>query len=187
MGAFVGTPHYAAPEQFVGGAVSEAADVYGTAALLYFTMMARHVVRFADRLDPEDSFQLLCDNLPPQVVRDGDPIADIERINKVLTVAMAVDPKLRCSVTELDAMLEAILADTDPVLPTPHRALSTDPLPPANASVVGVAAALDPPRGEAAAGLDAGVPTAGTPSVAPARGAPRPAQTSPPTLHHRHP
>ena len=173
VGAFVGTPHYAAPEQFVGGAVSEAADVYSMSALLYFTLMARHVVRFADRLDPEDSFQLLSDNLPPQVVRDQDPMVDVERMNRVFSVSMQVDPARRCTVSELDAMLEAILADTDPKLPTPQRSLPTDDFAFGGGSVLGMAGAVDA-RGEATA-ADPALSPALNPAVAPLAPAPAPA------------
>jgi serine/threonine protein kinase len=143
VGAFVGTPHYAAPEQFVGGAVSEMADVYSVGALLFFCMTARHVIRFADRLDPDDSFQLLCDSLPAVVRRDQDPPDDVDRMNQVLAVAMSVDPLRRCSVVQLDHMLEAILADRDPEIPERPRAEPTDEISVASASVVGVAAALE--------------------------------------------
>ena len=126
VGAFVGTPHYAAPEQFVGGSVTEAADVYATGALLYFTMTARHVVKFADRLDPEDGFQLLCDSLPPKIVRPDDDAEDIRRMDAVLAVAMEVDPLKRCSVVELDRMLEQVAAGQDPVVPIRERPSPTD-------------------------------------------------------------
>ncbi len=179
VGAFVGTPHYAAPEQFVGGAVSEAADVYAVGALLYFTMMARHVVRFADRLDPEDSFQLLCDNLPATVVRDQDPMADVERINQVLAVAMQVDPALRCTVVELDAMLAAVMADADPAIPRRQRPDAAAELPADGHSLLGLAGALAPqtptrPSEEATDAAPAPPPLEGSPSVAPPATAPPP-------------
>ncbi len=148
VGAFVGTPHYAAPEQFVGGAVTEAADVYALGALIYFTMTAKHVVRFADRIDPEDGFQLLCDNLPPRLERPSDPPDAVRRMQTVLAAAMEVDPLARCSVVELDEMLQAVAADQDPIVPE-RAGLDGGPVPgPSGASVLGVAAAVEsePPR-----------------------------------------
>ena len=144
VGAFVGTPHYAAPEQFVGGAVTEAADVYAVGALLYFTMTAKHVVRFADRIDPEDGFQLLCDNLPPRLERPMEHPDAIRRMQKVLAAAMEVDPLSRCSVVELDEMLQSVAADQEPVRP-PSAGQSEPVNAPAGASVLGMAAVASPP------------------------------------------
>jgi serine/threonine-protein kinase len=145
VGAFVGTPHYAAPEQFVGGSVTEAADVYAAGALLYFTMTARHVVKFADRLDPEDGFQLLCDNLPPKLVRPDDDPEEVRHMNAVLAVAMEVDPLKRCSVLELDRMLEQLAAGQEPVIPVRKRPSATDEdsFLSSGASALGLTGALD--------------------------------------------
>jgi serine/threonine protein kinase len=143
VGAFVGTPHYASPEQFVSGAITEAADVYGVGALLFFTMMARHVIRFADRLDPEESFQLLCDSLPPKVERPTDDPVDVERMNRVLASAMAVDPAQRCTVVELERMLADVAEGREPVIPVRQRALPTTEISP-KGSVLGLSAAVTP-------------------------------------------
>ena len=141
VGAFVGTPHYAAPEQFVGGAVTRAADVFAVGALVNFCITARHVVQFADRLDPEDSFQLLRDSLPPWLELPHEPAEDVRRINQVLAVAMAVEPKDRCTVVELDEMLSALLAGHDPSPPEARPDLPDARSFPPSASVVGIAGA----------------------------------------------
>ncbi len=183
VGAFVGTPHYAAPEQFVGGAVTEAADVYAAGALLFFTMTARHVVKFADRLDPEDGFQLLCDNLPPKVARPDDDPEDIRRMNAVLAVAMEVDPLKRCTVIELDRMLEQVAAGQEPVIPVRQRPSATDEdsfLSTGGASALGLTGALGD--------LDVVSPTESAPAAtvqdnaapAPAAAPPAPAPAPPP-------
>ena len=151
VGAFVGTPHYAAPEQFVGGAVTEAADVYSVGALLHFCVTARHVIRFADRLDPEDTFQLLCDSLPPTLTREGEDPLLLGRVNRILAVAMNKDPAGRCSVTELDRMLDDLLEGREPALPVRSPAESTADLP----AVSPAAAPAAPAAGDGLGGLAA--------------------------------
>ncbi|MCB9779531.1 MAG: serine/threonine protein kinase [Alphaproteobacteria bacterium] len=132
VGAFVGTPMYAAPEQFIGAPPTSATDVYAIGALLYFCTMVMPVVRFADRLDPEESYKLLVDALPPTVRRAGEPEDDVRRLNEVLKICMAEDPRNRCRVTQLEALLGAIVDGRDPDCEAarPKRAaptLSTDP------------------------------------------------------------
>lgn len=114
VGAFVGTPQYAAPEQFIGGNPSPATDVYGVGALLYFCCMVSSVVRFADRLDPEEGYQLLVDALPPSVVRSHDDPEDVRRLNRILEISMDPDPLRRCTVDQLDGLLGNLLAGNEP-------------------------------------------------------------------------
>lgn len=108
-GAFVGTPHFAAPEQFLGGRVGTTSDVYAVGAIMRFSMMGRHIIQFADRLDPEDSWQLLVDNLPAQINRPDDLPSDVQRMNRVLSLVMAPRPEHRCTATELSTMLDQIV------------------------------------------------------------------------------
>jgi eukaryotic-like serine/threonine-protein kinase len=116
-GAFVGTPHFAAPEQFLGGRVGITSDTYAVGAILHFCMMGRHVMQFADRLPPEDSWQILVDSLPAQVNRPDDPPGDVERMNRVLAVVMDPRAEQRCTATELAVMLSALILGKEPVIP----------------------------------------------------------------------
>ena len=116
-GAFVGTPHFAAPEQFLGGRVGTTSDSYAVGAIMHFCMMGRHILQFADRLDPEDSWQLLVDSLPVQINRPDDPPGDVERMNRVLSVVMDPRADQRCTATELAVMLSQIVLGQDPSLP----------------------------------------------------------------------
>ncbi len=121
IGSFVGTPQYAAPEQFVGQAATPATDVYSLGAVLVFLMTARPVIKNAHRMEPEEVYLLLQDKLPPTIQRPKDPPEDSVRMNAVLCAAMCFDAKQRCSVSEMDRMLEAILEDRDPIIPSPPQ------------------------------------------------------------------
>jgi serine/threonine protein kinase len=119
-GAFVGTPHFASPEQFIGAEVGPTSDIYSVGAMLHFCMMGRHIVQFADRLAPEDGYQLLLDTLPARINRPDDDPDDVERMNRVLAVVMAPRPADRCSAAALSTMLAAISSGDDPVILPPE-------------------------------------------------------------------
>ena len=116
MGAFVGTPQYAAPEQFASDRPTAATDVYAVGALLYFCIMARPVVQYADRLSLEDSLELLLQNLPPRVERPDQDPEDVRRINAILEVVMAPEARARPGIEELDNQLATLLGGRDPVI-----------------------------------------------------------------------
>lgn len=118
-GAFVGTPQYAAPEQFIGTPATGAADVYSLGAVLVFLMTARPVIKKAHLAAPEDIYLQLQDRLPATVQRNKDPEDDNRRMNTILAQVMQFDPELRCSVEQLDRMLEALLEDRDPMVEAP--------------------------------------------------------------------
>jgi serine/threonine protein kinase len=117
-GAFVGTPQYAAPEQFLGQVASDKADVYSLGAVLVFLMTARPVIKKAHVMASEDVYTQLLDTLPPSIHRPEDPEADCARMNQILVRMMHVDPEQRCSVVQLDEMLRLLLEDQDVSLTT---------------------------------------------------------------------
>lgn len=114
VGAFVGTPQYAAPEQFDGLSPEPATDVYAVGALLYFCIAARPVAEFMAELDPDSQKQHLLRHLPPKL----DPAAggaDLRRwMEDTLAAAMAVDPGDRMDILLLEGRLAAIEATRDP-------------------------------------------------------------------------
>jgi serine/threonine protein kinase len=114
VGAFVGTPQYAAPEQFDGLAPEPATDVYAVGALLYFCISARPVADFMAELDPDSQKDHLVRHLPPKLEPEhGSP--ELRRwMEETLAVAMAVDPGDRCDISQLEARLASIQDGRDP-------------------------------------------------------------------------
>jgi len=117
VGAFVGTPQYAAPEQFVGHPATDKSDVYALGAVMVFMMTARPIVPNAHKIAPEDVYCKLMEILPPAISRKSDTVEDCERINLILARAMTIEPKDRCSVSELFELLSEFLDVED----TPYR------------------------------------------------------------------
>jgi len=112
VGAFIGTPQYAAPEQFEGMAPEPATDVYAVGALLYFCLTARPVADFMAELDPEDQRDHLLRHLPPKLPHlEGDERRWLE---DSLAAAMMPDPGDRCGIDILAERLHAIALGKDP-------------------------------------------------------------------------
>jgi serine/threonine protein kinase len=171
VGAFVGTPQYAAPEQFDGLTPEPAADVYALGALMHFCLTLRPIAEFPDQIDAETCRDLLVAALPPRLdLPDAAP--DQRRwMADTLAMAMALEPQDRCAVSALDERLAAIAAGRDPGPPrlppssgTPHQDLDTPLRPTSTADIAYVsspshtpgtppARATRPPRRTAGASL----------------------------------
>ena len=67
VGSFVGTPEYAAPEQFEGTTPGPAADIFATGGLLYTLLTGQPPVRFAHRNDTAACYAELLLVLPPKI------------------------------------------------------------------------------------------------------------------------
>jgi len=108
-GHFVGTPQFAAPEQFLGDPASDKADVYALGAVMIFLMTARNVVPKISTLDPEDAYAELVDALPPTILRPTESAEVCTQMNEILALAMALNPAERCGVSELEDRLSDLL------------------------------------------------------------------------------
>ena len=113
MGAFVGTPQYASPEQFIGEPASDKSDVYSLGAVMVFMMTARPMVPDAHTLASEDVYAKLMEVLPPGISRKSDPPEECEQISQILAYAMRMEPENRCTVSELLVMLNQFLESSD--------------------------------------------------------------------------
>ncbi len=118
VGAFVGTPQYAAPEQFDGLPPEPATDVFATGAMLYFCLQGQPMLPLANRLPPEDARELLIQKLPPKLVLPDEKPEQVQAVEQVLEASMAEDPGQRITVREMHGMLEAIEHGTFLLRPT---------------------------------------------------------------------
>jgi serine/threonine protein kinase len=106
---FVGTPEFAAPEQFIGGSATAATDVFAAGALLYFLVTGRPWISFSRREDARQCYRQLSGALPlraPEGVADGDR----GRVQALLGLTMALEPEARVGVWPLLAELHDVSA-----------------------------------------------------------------------------
>lgn len=114
VGAFIGTPQFAAPEQFEGAQPEPNTDVYATGAMLYYCLMGKPVAGYMDQLEPEQQLPHLISQLPPKLVRPDLPAVQVARMEEVLAAAMRVDPSERCTMPDLGRLLAELAAAEAP-------------------------------------------------------------------------
>jgi serine/threonine protein kinase len=107
-GMFIGTPEYAAPEQFEGLAPSAATDVFAAGGLLYFLLTGHAPVQFTHRHDIAASHAELLAGLPPQLP-DGllDPMTAGE-FQEILDKMMAAAPGDRWTIQKVLSKLRPL-------------------------------------------------------------------------------
>ena len=108
VGTFVGTPQFAAPEQFQGLPLTPAADVYSASAVLLFCVTLRPVLDQIDMGNPEKMLEGLLVGVPPLL--EGEHGQMLGGFNTFLQATMAFDPKDRVSIDQAAAMLSDLLA-----------------------------------------------------------------------------
>jgi len=127
VGAFIGTPQYAAPEQFEGVTPEPAADIYALGAVMYFCLTARPVAEFMGELDPDDLREQLVRHLPVRLAELNAPGHLRRWMEDTLALAMMPEPADRCDLATLDRRLADLAAERDPghVPTAPQRDLPT--------------------------------------------------------------
>ena len=121
VGAFVGTPQYAAPEQFEGVAPTSATDVFAMAAVLRFCVTLRPHLPEPDMADPEDTLRSLRKRLPALLEDDS---IDTGRFNAFLAATLSLEPGDRVDLPSARDMLQRIFDGRD-ILPS-HRTAVPD-------------------------------------------------------------
>ena len=125
-GAFVGTPQYAAPEQFEGQPPTASTDLFALAAVLHFCVTLRHLTEDEGlNFDPERTLDSLRVALPPRLGDGWDSAARVAGWNQLLAATMMPDPARRVSMAQARELLFAIAAD----LPLPGVGAPATPPP----------------------------------------------------------
>ncbi len=130
VGAFVGTPQFAAPEQFDGLPPEPATDVYAAGAMLFYCLMGRPVAGHMDALDPDQQLPHLLSHLPPRLERPDLPHDLVEKMEYILGRAMAPQAHDRCPMEEFARLLGGLSAGApDPAAAGRQDIVSAPPLP----------------------------------------------------------
>ena len=114
LGSFIGTPEYAAPEQFEGLAPEPATDLFAAGGLLYFLLTAQTPVKFSHRMDIENSYEELKAQLPPRLPVDRWKADEVAILQSVLDHVMLVAPGERWTIHQVLARLGVLLGDEMP-------------------------------------------------------------------------
>ncbi len=134
---FVGTPEYAAPEQFAAAqdrpqeAPSPATDVFAAGGLLVFMLTGEPPVALSDRNDPARAAEELRGQLPPQLAGRGLALDEqaLDRLQGLVTHMMALEPARRWSVPVTLQALQVLTrasASGDDAPPQPPPSLIFD-------------------------------------------------------------
>ncbi|MEZ4241799.1 MAG: serine/threonine-protein kinase [Myxococcota bacterium] len=120
MGAFVGTPEYAAPEQFEGLTPTPATDVFAAGALFVFLLTGRPPFTFSHRADIASTYEELLAQLPYRIARvvppDAAPRPEVaEALDDVISNTLRLDPDERYTI-------HRVLQSLGPLLPLELRA-----------------------------------------------------------------
>ncbi len=105
VGAFVGTPSYAAPEQFDGLPPEPATDVYALGAVLLYCLTGRNLLPPTTDLDLHEQREHLVRSLPPTLPDVREQRSSWEAL---LSGMMALEPRARVSLVEAERQLGAL-------------------------------------------------------------------------------
>lgn len=110
IGSFVGTPEYAAPEQFRGEEPGPATDVFAAGALFWALLTDTGPVAFTDRMDVARCHEELITQVPPALPWEVSEDAHVrELVQMALSGMMQVDPDRRWTIQQILVALNGLL------------------------------------------------------------------------------
>lgn len=126
VGAFVGTPEDAAPEQFLGHDPTPATDLFAAAGILWFMLTGRQPLDISQRHDPLHTHDEVLDQIPPRLppaLRESEAGLRLQDVVDGWMTPKAAD---RAEVqTILDALEDAAEADDAGALPRSAPVMGT--------------------------------------------------------------
>lgn len=108
QGAFLGTPEFAAPEQFSAQTLTPATDVFAAGALLYALITDEAVVAYSDRLDAGECLHELLAAVPPAVPESVGEEPERALLQRVLDGMMQVIPERRWTIQQCLVALDGL-------------------------------------------------------------------------------
>ncbi len=109
VGAFIGTPEFAAPEQFVGEPATPATDVFAAGALFAFVVTGNNPVPFTDRNDLARCYQEVVAGSPPDLAGVDVPVPLRAPLTRLLEGMMHVEARERWNTATARAEIEALI------------------------------------------------------------------------------
>jgi len=119
QGAFIGTPEFAAPEQFDGLPPTPATDVFAAGALLYALLTDEAVVAYSNRMEAQSCREELVQAVPPAVPDFVGSEPERELLQRLLDGMMQVVPDRRWTVQQALVALDGLVDGT------PRKTLQT--------------------------------------------------------------
>ena len=101
IGTFVGTPNFAAPEQFMAQHITESIDVYATCAMLYYSLTGQYVFKFSRSLSHSQIIETLMNNLPPALPVISASDKEIKILTQIFHEGLQFDHTKRATLESL--------------------------------------------------------------------------------------
>ena len=112
VGGFVGTPEYAAPEQFLGQTPTPATDLWAAGVVLWFLLTGESPFRFTHRNDIGSSLDEMIRSLPLRFPEGLGTSAEMAPLQDVLDALLRENPEERWTAWQVLGHLRELIGET---------------------------------------------------------------------------